>query len=454
MSSKSQPQDITIVGGGIAGLVSALILIRKGHNITLIENSDSCGGLLKTFYNEENTPFDLGTHILSRLGIPELDDLLYGDLFHGQWQRLDILKTASLFKGKLNEQCQFPDLRNLPEEKLQAARAELLAAPETVTSPANAEEHALQTYGPTITHEVIQPFMHKIYGHDLKDMAPSAIAIVGWSRFILYDQVQAEKLKQTPLYDRKISHTSWKYGISPHYNYYPTNDGIQLWIDGLITKLENAGAKILTQTSVSSIEREGSDIKAVTLSDNQVIQTDHLYWTISPAQFILAAGGSIPANLKPPQFRASALLNLIFDRNFLTQAYYVWNHESDTFSFRTTLYSNLRKEKSQQAPFNCTIEVIGDQTTIDNPQLEQILIQELIDSKIITPEHQITYSHLTTSPKGFPIPDINMKQAAKDLVSASHEMATNLSFFGRARGNKHFMNEVITEIWEELENSN
>lgn len=452
MSSNSKPLDITIVGGGIAGLITALILTKEGHKITLVENSNACGGLLKTFYNEDDVPFDLGTHILSRLGIPELDELLYGGLDSDQWQRLDILKTASIFRGKLNEQCQFPDLRNLPEEILEAARKELLAATEMESPAANAEEHALLTYGPTITNEVIRPFMQKVYGKDLQDLSPFALNILGWSRFILYDQPQAEELKQNPLYDRKISHTSWEYGISPNYNYYPVNNGIQLWIDGIINRLKQAGVEILTNTSVSSVECEGNTIKTITLSNDQELETDHLYWTASPVHFLFAAGGTIPEGLKPPQFRASALLNLIFDRNFLTKAYYVWNHENNTTSYRITLYSNLRKKNAHQSPFNCTVEVIGDQETTENPDLAKILIQELIDAKIITTDHQIIYSKLNTSPRGFPIPDTQVKQAARSLVAASQKMATNLTFFGAARGNKHFMNEVITEIWEELGN--
>ena len=41
---KAQRQDSVVVGGGLAGLVSALVLARAGRSVTLIEAAEDIGG--------------------------------------------------------------------------------------------------------------------------------------------------------------------------------------------------------------------------------------------------------------------------------------------------------------------------------------------------------------------------------------------------------------------------
>ena len=42
--------DAVIVGGGIAGLISAAFLKKNGYNILLCEKQDKIGGLVNSFY--------------------------------------------------------------------------------------------------------------------------------------------------------------------------------------------------------------------------------------------------------------------------------------------------------------------------------------------------------------------------------------------------------------------
>jgi len=39
--------EVTIVGGGIAGLTSALRLLQRGFDVTLLEQDDFLGGMLR-----------------------------------------------------------------------------------------------------------------------------------------------------------------------------------------------------------------------------------------------------------------------------------------------------------------------------------------------------------------------------------------------------------------------
>lgn len=57
---------VTIIGGGLAGLSSAVFLHKKGYNVQIYESSPKFGGRAYAFYDrEKNLYFDNGQHILA-----------------------------------------------------------------------------------------------------------------------------------------------------------------------------------------------------------------------------------------------------------------------------------------------------------------------------------------------------------------------------------------------------
>ncbi len=68
--------DAIVVGGGIAGLTSAVYLARDGKKVVLIEKNKECGGLVSTFAHN-GYHFEGGVRALEDAGIifPMLKDL-------------------------------------------------------------------------------------------------------------------------------------------------------------------------------------------------------------------------------------------------------------------------------------------------------------------------------------------------------------------------------------------
>lgn len=68
--------DTIIVGGGIAGLTSAVYLARAGQKVLLLEKNQECGGLVNSF-THNGFHFDVGVRALEDAGIilPMLKDL-------------------------------------------------------------------------------------------------------------------------------------------------------------------------------------------------------------------------------------------------------------------------------------------------------------------------------------------------------------------------------------------
>ena len=65
-----------VVGGGIAGILSAILLKKRFEEVYLIEKGKTLGGLLKSYRNQDGIEFDYGTHFLRETGIPQLDKIL------------------------------------------------------------------------------------------------------------------------------------------------------------------------------------------------------------------------------------------------------------------------------------------------------------------------------------------------------------------------------------------
>jgi phytoene dehydrogenase-like protein len=100
--------DTIVVGGGIAGLTSAVYLARKGQKVLLIEKNKECGGLVNSF-THNGFHFEAGVRALEDAGIifPLLEDLGI---------ELEVVKSH-VSVGVENEIVHIKDLSSLTEYK-------------------------------------------------------------------------------------------------------------------------------------------------------------------------------------------------------------------------------------------------------------------------------------------------------------------------------------------------
>jgi len=81
--------DVVIVGSGLAGLVSAIILAKEGKSVCVLEKNNQYGGNLQTFVRNK-TIFDTGVHYIG--GLTE------GQNLHQYFKYIDILKGLTFHK--------------------------------------------------------------------------------------------------------------------------------------------------------------------------------------------------------------------------------------------------------------------------------------------------------------------------------------------------------------------
>jgi len=449
-----------VVGGGLCGLFSSIILADKFKKVYIIDTDAQCGGLLKSVKDELGIVYDQGTHIPNTTGVKEIDNILFGPEPERKqhWQDLGKLKTGNFFNGQWDLETQIVDTRKLPEQIYQKGILELL----TLTEQSNAEDIATylnDTIGPTFTSEIAYPLVKKIYGQDVdatKLKTNSSVSYFGLSRVLGLNSEVTKKLKELPAFDDKLGyHSTDDYNqrvildgtVEPTY-YYPTNGkGVQYWIDGLIAQAKTKGVEFLTQESISKIEHENGSITKVHLAkSNLKLECDFLFWSAPPALALHAAG--VPSKKVKLDFRTANIFHYNFDLPILnSESHYIWNWDLDAKSFRVTLHPNLDKNKHTN---HLTIEALSGRDDYEEITSEDML-NELINMGLISKEAKVISQLRQTIHNTFPVPTFEFSEATKDNYDKLSQEFINVMVSGRFSGKYWFHGDVIKAAYDEIQ---
>lgn len=86
---QGQQYDVIVIGSGIGGLTTAVMLSRAGKKVLVLEQHDQAGGCCHTFY-EKGYEFDTGIHYIGELRNNTLMRFLLQQLTAGQLQWTDL----------------------------------------------------------------------------------------------------------------------------------------------------------------------------------------------------------------------------------------------------------------------------------------------------------------------------------------------------------------------------
>ena len=84
--------DVLVIGSGLSGLFSALLLAKAGKKVCILEKNEQYGGNLQTFVRN-NTLFDTGVHYIGSLAEGQVLYEYFKDVgiaTHLSLERLDI----------------------------------------------------------------------------------------------------------------------------------------------------------------------------------------------------------------------------------------------------------------------------------------------------------------------------------------------------------------------------
>ncbi|MCM2279102.1 MAG: protoporphyrinogen oxidase [Oligoflexia bacterium] len=161
-------KEVTVVGAGIAGLLAAYELDRKGYEVTLVEAAPRAGGLIQT----ERTPFGIAESAAHSILVTPVIERLCEEL----GVELVPVRKESKSRFILRD----GKLRKFPLSFFEAVWAFLRAyfvlspkepAPECMTFQGWAERF----FGKPVARYLMTPFLRGIYGANPADLAVSAV---------------------------------------------------------------------------------------------------------------------------------------------------------------------------------------------------------------------------------------------------------------------------------------
>ena len=144
----------------------------------------------------------------------------------------------------------------------------------------------------------------------------------------------------------------------------------------------------------------------------------------------------------------SYLAHFVIDKDYLTPLYYFQCFDPNFSTFRVTLYDNFSSQCNKQKR-RITVEALLKENQEINNNFNKKLFDELIQMKVIPLNTNIIHEKSLIIPNSFPILKNDFQKDKAPEYELSKKL-NNLHFFGKAYSKKWFMNEVIEEIFNKI----
>ena len=407
-------KNIVIVGGGIAGMMSAYLLSKNtNYNIHLIEKSSELGGLLKSFDYQEFGKFDYGAHNILESGIKELDELLFSLLPEEEWTISSAINgqkralTGTLFNNKIQMNTPFIDLRK--EKNILNLQSNFLnnIDKNKEISYTSAYNYSKSIFGKKISKKYINKIFKNLYGVSSKNMNYMAMFLTPLTRVGLFnktimdDILYTKRISSNLAYPDQNSLDSKFFGTKK--TYYPKNYGIFRVINALEKRLIKNGVNIHLNTTITNIKYSDSSIKQVKTNLSNITNIKHIFWSagINILDKLLRINTSTKKFQVP---KKTVITNLLIDKKLnLRNICYLYNYDNKFKFFRIDNYINYSKNAKRKHGYPISVEMLLDENEIKNMNIEEFVILELKNSKILKENTKINFCKTEILDYGFPL---------------------------------------------------
>jgi len=436
-----------IAGGGIGGILAALLLRRANWNVTLVERAEQIGGLLRSTEGPGHFMYDSGVHFALDTGVAEIDEVVLSGLQNSGWRVFsESLREGHVFRNGLDSLSGCIDARSLPKPFFLQGLAELISSEQPAAGVRNLAEELGAQYGGTFRDQIFGPALEKITGSPLEDLAPGTHRLFSLERLIVAGREASKDLKRSPSLDARIAFRSFEDGQSSMRKFYPRRGGVGLWVVALEEQLRREGVNIETGAQIASISKPGDRIVSVTTSLDEKLDCDLLVWTV-PSAFLLGAAGF--ENPKPPKQAITInLYHFLYETAVASDLHWITDYNPDHLTYRITLYPNIMSEKSGPPPHHLTVEVLSH-SDFEPEQHADRIHDELCEIGVIPAGTGRTGQSVEVIRNAIPVPTIDFAADQDRINGIAASFASNFLPLGRASGS-HFQVEIMRSVYAGL----
>ena len=270
--------DVIIIGGGIGGLASGIILSKEGLSVCVLEQHSVIGGCLQSFKRHGRT-LDTGMHYIGSMGKDQImyqyfkyfgitDDLRLHKLNDDGFDYFHFSDGESYCHAAGNERFVDTLSRRFPEDR---------KGIETIVNH-------MQNIGDMIAPEVLRS--GKLYNRGGKDYTTVA-AYSEIERNINNDRLRNVMAGNTGLYaGDKLTTSMYEYGVITHsyiQGAYAFEDGSQQLADLMVRQIERNGGEVRLNARVEKIHLEGDQAEYVELTSGERLYGERVISSIHPS---------------------------------------------------------------------------------------------------------------------------------------------------------------------------
>jgi len=424
-----------IIGGGISGLTAGYLFANSGkYEVHIVEKSDRLGGLLKSFDYGEHGHFDYGAHNILETGIEEIDDFYYNLLPEDKWQVTTTINgqrralTGLMYNKRLQENSPFIDLldnKNL-SEYIGDFFDNIGESTESFDDmyKRDAYSYSLHLFGKKISDEIITPAVEKLYKRHPKELNVMVLFLTQFTRIGLFKEAVMKEFVHLKNIGSRLSYTN-QLNLPEEYlttfkSRYPRDYGIYRVIDAIEVKLEEMGVVFHKNSVVTDLKLNNNRIKEIKINDtNYAVDTlvsSVGYYPLSKLLNIDTSKHTFDTHPK------TIITNLLIDKPLQCgELSFIYSYDKGTKVFRIDNYYNYCNGAFANGLYRVGIESVEFEE-IDVNALQEKLIEELIEYKIMSKDTKIAFIKTEILDNGFPLLSQNNIEIINDLKKSINSL--------------------------------
>lgn len=261
---------VVVVGGGVAGLVTAHLLVEAGADVVVIEREPVLGGLARSFVYDTRAGrfvFDIGPHRFDTAN-PNVNAWLERVLHQkSTWfpRKSEVYFCGDYYSWPIKPQ----NLTQLPPGLAAKSFVDLATNGLKTYGEDNFMNYVLRQYGPTLYQNFFEGYSIKFLGIHPRD-THSDWAKVGINRAIIDDKAQMQNLVQL------LKSTLLQFNKTAQRFLYPTGGMHETWAVAERLVVEGGGRVITGESAV--LEHDGRRVTAV-VAGRERIEPSVVVWT-------------------------------------------------------------------------------------------------------------------------------------------------------------------------------